>query len=73
MERGSENRDPSMIRVGAIDNYHHFCNEFLAALSTRYEGTVEGEIFREQQLKNDMGITHNFNVDENFKKKKNCL
>ena len=71
MESGLDTRDPSLIRVSAIENYHHFCNEFLQALTTRYDGTVEGEMFREQQLKYDMAITHNFNLeDKNNKKEK---
>ena len=67
-QRDVDCQDPNQVREYAIENYHHFCVEFLNALCLKYENTPTGDQFREQQLKYDMAITHNF--DETDKKAK---
>ncbi|MGA1587732.1 MAG: hypothetical protein ACO38I_03980 [Ilumatobacteraceae bacterium] len=46
------------MRELSLENYHHYCAEFLQALADRFEGTPHGPIFREQRLKYDLAITH---------------
>jgi len=66
-------KDPQKIKNYAIENYHHFIVEFLDALCSKYEGTSSGDKFREQKLKYDMAITHNFKKADKASKKEELI
>jgi len=62
-------KNPAEILEYAIENYHHFCIDFLKALLDKYENTEYESIFRETQLKYDIAITHNSDqLDKDTKK-----
>ena len=72
-ESKHEENDPQKIKKYAVENYHHFIVEFLDALCSKYDNTPNGDKFREQKLKYDMAITHNFNKSDKEAKKEELI
>ena len=68
-----EDKNPAEILKYAIENYHHFCLEFMKALLDKYENTEFESVFRETQLKYDIAITHNSNETDKENKKEELV
>jgi hypothetical protein len=60
---------PLMILEQTIENFHYYIQELIKALLDKYEGTRYADVFREQQLRYDMAITHNFDLGDKAAKK----
>jgi hypothetical protein len=61
--------EPLKILEQTVENFHYYIQELIKALLEKYEGTRYADVFREQQLKYDMAITHNFDPEDKAVKK----